>query len=94
MKFIKLTLSIILSSIILINPLQAHHSAIAFDKSKTVTVTGIIARSVWRNPHMAINMNAEDADGNEILWKIEGPGTTILSGQGFNIKNVNGCNKK
>ena len=86
MKFIKPTLSIILSSILLINPLLAHHSAIAFDKSKTVTVTGVIARSVWRNPHMAINMNAEDDDGNQILWKIEGPGTTILSGQGFNKK--------
>lgn len=86
MKFIKPTLSIILSSILLINPLLAHHSAIAFDKSKTVTVSGVIARSVWRNPHMAINMNAEDDDGNQILWKIEGPGTTILSGQGFNKK--------
>ena len=86
MKLEKITFSIILSSILVINPLMAHHSAIAFDKSKTVTVSGVITRSVWRNPHMAINMNAEDADGNKILWKIEGPGTTILSGQGFNKK--------
>ena len=42
MKFIKPTLSIILSSILLINPLLAHHSAIAFDKSKTVTVSGVL----------------------------------------------------
>ena len=35
--------------------------------------------------HMAIK-DAEDDDGNQILWKIEGPGTTILSGQGFNKK--------
>ncbi|MDG1864477.1 MAG: DUF6152 family protein [Woeseiaceae bacterium] len=66
--------------------LLAHHSAIAFDKTKSVTVTGKITRSVWRNPHMAINIDVADKDGNDILWKIEGPGTTILAGKGFNKK--------
>ena len=46
--------------------LLAHHSAIAFDKTKSVTVTGKITRSVWRNPHMAINIDVADKDGNDI----------------------------
>ena len=49
--------------------LLAHHSAIAFDKTKSVTVTGKITRSVWRNPHMAINIDVADKDGNDIPIK-------------------------
>ncbi|MCH8336484.1 MAG: hypothetical protein IIC61_11415, partial [Proteobacteria bacterium] len=31
--------------------LFAHHSAVAFDKSKTQVVTGTVKKFVWRNPH-------------------------------------------
>ena len=66
--------------------LMAHHSAIAFDKTKSVTVSGKITRSVWRNPHMAINIEVPGNTDSSVLWKIEGPGTTILAGKGFNKK--------
>ena len=74
-------------------PQMAHHSAVAFDKTKTVTISGTITRSVWRNPHMAINMDVTNDDGSSDLWKIEGPGTTILSGQGFNKKMLTDATK-
>jgi len=61
----------------------AHHSAVAFDQSKTITVTGSVTRFVWRNPHMAINMEVRNAGGVTELWKIEGPGTTVLGQRGF-----------
>ena len=84
-KIIKLIL-VSMFTINLYSPIYAHHSAIAFDKTKSVIVTGSITRSVWRNPHMAINIDVEGDNGNLELWKIEGPGTTILAGQGFNKK--------
>ena len=84
-QLFKLT-SFLLISIFISQKLMAHHSAIAFDKTKSVIVSGKITRSVWRNPHMAINIDVTDKDGNDILWKIEGPGTTILAGKGFNKK--------
>ena len=62
----------------------SHHSAVSFDREKTVTVSGKITRSVWRNPHMAINIDVINDSGEATLWKIEGPGTTILAGRGFN----------
>jgi len=64
-------------------PATAHHSAVAFDQSKTITVTGSVTRFVWRNPHMAINMEVVNARGETELWKIEGPGTTVLGQRGF-----------
>lgn len=68
---------------------DAHHSAVAFDKDNTVTVSGVVTRFVWRNPHMAINMDVTDESGETVLWKIEGPGTTVLSKQGFNRESLN-----
>lgn len=66
----------------------AHHSAVAFDKERTVEVTGEVTRFVWRNPHMAINMEVTNDSGEKELWKIEGPGTTVLSRQGFNRSSI------
>ncbi|MEM7503411.1 MAG: DUF6152 family protein [Pseudomonadota bacterium] len=66
-----------------------HHSAVAFDQEEVIRVTGTVTRFVWRNPHMAINMEVDDADGEPVLWKIEGPGTTVLSRQGFNRQSLN-----
>jgi hypothetical protein len=68
---------------------SAHHSAVAFDKEKTITVSGVVKRFVWRNPHMAINMEVAGDSGEKVLWKIEGPGTTVLSKQGFNRSSIN-----
>lgn len=66
----------------------AHHSAVAFDPDKSVTVSGKVTRFVWRNPHMAINMEVRGDNGRTELWKIEGPGTTVLSRQGFNRQSI------
>ena len=72
-----------LVSLALTGTAVAHHSAVAFDKEKTITISGEVTRFVWRNPHMAINMEVTNDDGEKELWKIEGPGTTVLSKQGF-----------
>jgi hypothetical protein len=71
----------------------AHHSAVAFDKESTITVSGEVTRFVWRNPHMAINMEVTNDAGETELWKIEGPGTTVLSKQGFNRTMLNNGDK-
>lgn len=66
----------------------AHHSAVAFDQAKSMTVTGTVTRYVWRNPHMAINMEVAGEDGAPVLWKIEGPGTAVMSRQGFDRQSL------
>ena len=61
----------------------AHHSGIGFDRTKTTVVTGEITRFVWRNPHLAIVIDVRNESGETEEWKIEGPGTTVLTRQGF-----------
>lgn len=71
--------------IAIVNPMdaEAHHSGIGFDRTKTVEVTGEITRYVWRNPHLAIVINVTNDAGEAEEWKLEGPGTTVLSRQGL-----------
>ena len=88
-KFMCVFRLISLATLAISTSVSAHHSAVAFDTEKTMTVTGEVVRFVWRNPHMAINMDVVNESGEKELWKIEGPGTTVLSRQGFNRSSIN-----
>lgn len=51
---------------------QAHHSIqIAFDTTKTNTITGTITKMDWRNPHAWLHVQAKDASGAVQAWQIE-----------------------
>lgn len=51
---------------------QAHHSIqIAFDTTKTNTITGTITKMDWRNPHAWLHVEAKDASGAVQAWQIE-----------------------
>jgi hypothetical protein len=62
---------------------NAHHSAVAFDRSKTMTVSGKVTKFVWRNPHMSISAEITKDDGSTELWLIEGGSTTEMVNTGF-----------
>jgi hypothetical protein len=41
----------------------AHHSPIVFDRTKQVTLTGVVTEFRWGNPHSWIHIDIADADG-------------------------------
>lgn len=50
----------------------AHHSVAGqFDLKKTVTVTGVVTKVHWINPHFYIEVTPNEAAG-AALWKLEG----------------------
>lgn len=51
---------------------HGHHSAVAFDRDSTRTLSGTVSRLVWRNPHVAIELDVTADDGSVRTWKIEG----------------------
>ena len=67
----------------------AHHSGVAFDRTKSVEVTGTVTRYVFRNPHLAVVIDVTNEDGETEEWKLEGPGTTVLSNQGLKRDSIN-----
>jgi len=51
--------------------LLAHHSTAEFDLTRPATVTGVVTRFVWANPHSHIYLDATAPDGTLEHWDIE-----------------------
>ena len=60
----------------------AHHAtAIQFDVSRTIKLTGVVSKLDWANPHVHVSMDIKISDGVE-HWDIElaSPGGIVVSG--------------
>ena len=50
----------------------SHHSFSAeYDENKLVTVSGIVAKFEWVNPHALLYVEGKDAEGKAGSWKFE-----------------------
>ena len=66
------TAAIIISGLAAVPAVLAHHSWSAnYDASKTVAVTGVISRLVFRNPHSSITLSVRNDEGETEQWTIE-----------------------
>lgn len=64
--------------------LLAHHSFGAeYDSTKPVSITGVITKIEWTNPHSYFFLDVKDAKGNVANWKLEGYPPSVLSRTGW-----------
>lgn len=64
-------------------PVLAHHAFSAeFDVDKPVTLTGIVSKLDWINPHVYIYLDVKDKDGKVANWALESWPTGILHKSG------------
>jgi hypothetical protein len=64
-------------------PLLAHHSFGAeYDASRPITLTGVVTKVEWTNPHSYFYIDVKDDRGNVSSWKFEGypPGVLYRTG--------------
>jgi hypothetical protein len=61
-------------------PVSGHHSfAAEFDSTKPLTVTGIVQKLEWTNPHARLYVDAKDDKGAVIHWDFElGPPNGLM----------------
>ncbi len=61
---------------LLLGPLhvaRAHHSVAGeFNINKTLTLSGVISKVDWMNPHLYIQLDVKGPDGKVIPWRLEG----------------------
>ena len=52
-------------------PVFAHHSTAMYNMANPVTVTGVVKRFEWTNPHAFIYLEVTDENGKKVEWQIE-----------------------
>jgi hypothetical protein len=64
--------------------LLAHHSfASEFDTKNPITVTGLVTKFEWTNPHTWIYVQGPDQNGRDTNWSFEGTAPSLLLRRGF-----------
>jgi hypothetical protein len=62
--------------------LAAHHSAVQFDFTKSVTITGVVKKFQAINPHMRLVLQVKDAKGEREI-EFEGHSTNNMYRAGY-----------
>ena len=63
---------------------SAHHGfGIVFDASSRSILTGTLTRVDWRNPHIALSLDAKTDRGQVEVWKIEGAAPAFFARNGI-----------
>jgi hypothetical protein len=65
-------------------PVLAHHAFSAeFEKSKTVTLKGVMTKLEWMNPHIWVYLDVMDDSGTIRKWQCEGGPPNSLTRKGW-----------
>lgn len=65
-------------------PLQAHHSlAGVYDIRSEGTVTGVLTKVAFTNPHGAMTLAVENTDGSTTEWVMTTGSANVLANLGF-----------
>ena len=61
---------------------ESHHSNVAYEVTKVITVTGVVKDFQWVNPHTWLHVVVDDGKGGKVEWAAEGraPGILLRAG--------------
>jgi hypothetical protein len=57
----------------------AHHSPSRFDQGRELTLTGVVARVEWTNPHVSLHVTVEHSGGETAVWAIEAQSPRVMT---------------
>jgi hypothetical protein len=64
-------------------PALSHHSNVAFEVTKIITVTGVVKEFRWVNPHTWLVLTVADGKGGKVEWACEGRASSVLARAGW-----------
>jgi hypothetical protein len=61
---------------------ESHHSNVAYEVTKVLTITGVVREFRWSNPHTWLTLRIDDGKGKQVDWLVEGraPGVLLRAG--------------
>ena len=70
-------------------PLCAHHAFMAeFDQTKPMTVTGVVTKMEWQNPHAFLYLDVKAENGKVLKWSFETAAPSALTSRGWKRESV------
>ena len=73
-----------LFALLAVPPVLAHHSfSTEYDRTKPVSVTGVVRKVEWKNPHIWFYVDVKDAGGRVATWGFSGAPPSFLMRQGI-----------
>jgi Family of unknown function (DUF6152) len=65
-----------------ISTVHAHHSNVAYEVTKVITISGVVKEFRWVNPHTWLFLSVDDGKGGKVEWAAEGraPGVLLRAG--------------
>jgi hypothetical protein len=79
-----LLLSVSAGLVISALPLCAHHSfAAEYDAKQPITLSGVVTKVEWMNPHTWFYLEVKDQNGSVVNWSCEGGNPNALARRGW-----------
>jgi len=67
-----------------VSSVRAHHSFAPYEPNKQIKLSGVVTEFKWTNPHVYIQIDAQESTGGETKrWLIECASTSILNRAGW-----------
>ena len=74
--------AMLMLAILQANP-QVHHSNVAYEVTKVITITGVVQKFEWVNPHTWLHVEVDDGKGGKVVWECEGRAPGVLGRAGW-----------
>ncbi len=88
MKSRLMVLAVGLGLLLSTTPTFAHHSTTMYNMASPSTVTGVVKRFEWTNPHAYIYLEVKGDDGKPVEWAIEMMSLNHLKGYGWSKSTI------
>jgi hypothetical protein len=67
-----------------VNTSSAHHSVAGFfDPDKLIEIEGVVAGTLWRNPHTGFEVEVTEFSGETTMWRVETGAISVLRARGL-----------
>jgi len=71
-------------AVLAVSSVAAHHSfSTEYDRNKPVSVTGVVRKVEWKNPHIWFYVDVKDPSGKVTTWSFSGAPPSFLMRQGI-----------
>lgn len=88
MKIGSIPVLTVLAVLLGVTPALPHHSNVAFEVNKIITLTGVVTEFRWVNPHTWIGLGVDDGKGAKTVWAIEGRAPGVLARAGWSRSSI------